>query len=484
MVLASAGCSKGTPSNTQNPPTTPPPTTPAPDDGTLTGRERLAWDQEVAAGVDIRTFSFVAYVDTIRTVLNGVSCQPISGNSLASCSAALPLMSAGRHIVQVAAVRQVGSGAAESDKSAVFFVTMGGAAALASSATAAGDGVAGGAISSPMAAAPDDGEHGAALTIETLSRGVRDVTDLAVAPDGDVFVAERRGVLRIFRDGAFQREPALTLADAVADGANAELLSIAVPDDYASERRLYFLYTAPTRDGAVYRIASGRMAGGRVGEIATFTGGGLAAAKDRAVVRVAPDGKLYAALPDGAAPPRADGSRTVRILRVNADGSTPRENPGFSRVIGSADRVLGLAWNGAAGAFYALAVRGGASVLSRIGSGDASSAPVPDITLLNAEHPAALAWYGRTAIEPFAGRLIVATSDGTLRGIDANAPASQPAPIALPSEAGVPTAMAAAPDGAIYLAASPPRRIQAPVAGADTSTGDLILRIRQHEGGL
>ena len=54
---------------------------------------------------------------------------------------------------------------------------------------------------------------GMRLHVVLVAEGLDEPTDLAPAPDGRLFIAERRGRIRIFRDAVLQRTPAVTLAD-------------------------------------------------------------------------------------------------------------------------------------------------------------------------------------------------------------------------------------------------------------------------------
>ncbi len=159
-------------------------------------------------------------------------------------------------------------------------------------------------------------------------------TAMAFAPDGRMFVCEQAGFVRIVKNGVLLPQPFLSV--------NAEffqergLVGLALDPRFADNQFLYVYYTTPTPvpHNRVSRFkANGDAAvpGSEVvlldlpalGEAGLHNGGGLG---------FGPDGKLYVAVGDNL---RSTNSASLltplgKILRVNADGSIPRDNPFYN----------------------------------------------------------------------------------------------------------------------------------------------------------
>ncbi|HET7695328.1 MAG TPA: PQQ-dependent sugar dehydrogenase [Vicinamibacterales bacterium] len=454
LLALVAGC--GSRPQSQNPDEPPPPPPPAPSPGevTLNGSERLAWEQSLS-GADVGTFAFVAFIDGARAMLGNTSCT--GGGSTASCSASLPPMSPGRHLLQLAAVRQTTAGFIEGARSPAIIVNM-----LAAGASTVTPSAAAQPAPADAPAAADD----ARPSIDVVARGVRDVTDLAAAPGGGVFVAQRRGIIRILRRGALG-DPALVLPEAVRDTAPLALLSIAVAPDFEKSRRLYFVYSAPVPEGIAYRLVTGREVGGRIGELATLVTIGSALPGGAAIVRVARDGALTIAAAD-------------RVYRLDAGGGTPESSTSRDGVIAVVPHVTALDLASDSGDVYAMTAPDGPRVLTRLRPEAARREGDPVHAWAAAERPVAMTWYGGTAIAAFAGRMLVGTAGATLQAIDVSTPARASIEISL-GDAGRVSAMTVDEYGSVFVAAA--GRVQPAASGADTDAGGVILRLHPREGG-
>ncbi len=448
-----AGCGGSRPQSPAPDNPAPPPT---PGGVTVTGSERLAWEQELS-GSAIGTFTFVAYVDGARAVLGNVSC---TGGNPASCSASLPPMSPGPHVLRLAAVRHAGGGYAEGDRSAPFTVNMVRAGGAPLPATA------GAPSSTPPLSAADPAWR--PPSVDIFSRDVRGVTDLAAAPGGDLFVAERGGVIHILRGGMRLPQPALILADVVRDSDDLALHSLALSPEFERDHRIYFLYSAATRDGVAYRLAAGREIAGRIGEVATLMNVAPASPGAAAFVRIARDGTLHLAASD-------------RIYRVARDGGMPAGATGFSREIAALPAVRSLDWGGEENNLYALTSTSASRLLMKVRDGGAARGHHAVHQWHPPERPVSLAWYGRTEIAAFSGRMLIGTAGGTLQIIDVDARARTRVEMSL-GDVGAVVALTVDARGSVFVAASA-ARVQRPAAPADTELGEVILRLQAREGG-
>lgn len=162
-----------------DPPPPSPNPSPSPGSETITGRERIGWTQGAADAIDLGAIRYAIYVDGARRVLDAATCGPTAGATGFECSAPLPALTAGAHVLELASFFTSGGNVLESARSSPLRVTV--VAAVTAVEAEASDGV------TPLTA------DGGRLRAEIVARGLDDPSDLAVAPDGRVFVAERAG---------------------------------------------------------------------------------------------------------------------------------------------------------------------------------------------------------------------------------------------------------------------------------------------------
>jgi hypothetical protein len=307
--LALIACDKQPPS--------PPVVEVPPSAETITGNERIGWDQPAADAVELAAISYVVYIDGARTALADVTCAGASAGAGFLCTARLPALTVGAHTLELASFVTDG-GVLESARSAPLRVTM---AALAQGGPAA-DGA--------RAVLRNAG----ALHDEIVADGLESPIDIAFAPDGRLFVAERAGRIRVARDGRLLSEPAISLTDTV--GSPVQLLAIALDPAFQRTHHLFAIYASSTRAGdTAFTLARFRDVSDTLGDRAVLLDGVIAATPSpSAALRFGPDGKLYAAFDDGGdARRRGDaGSLNGKVLRLNTDGTTPSDAVGATPV--------------------------------------------------------------------------------------------------------------------------------------------------------
>lgn len=176
--------------------------------------------------------------------------------------------------------------------------------------------------------------------------GLNEPTAMAFAPDGRLFVAEQGGDLRVIKDGVLLPTPFLSVT--VDSAKERGLIGVAVDPDFASNGYVYIYHTLTTTP--------------RRNRISRFTAAGDVAAPGSAVVimelddlndrpihnggalHFGIDGKLYAAVGDNAEPDNAQtlANRHGKILRINADGSIPTDNPFYDEATGANRSIWAL----------------------------------------------------------------------------------------------------------------------------------------------
>ena len=175
----------------------------------------------------------------------------------------------------------------------------------------------------------------------TVVNGLSAPTAMAFAPDGRLFVSEQGGAMRVVKNGSLLAEPFVTLK--VDSAGERGLLGVAFDPDFATNGFVYVYYTVPGRRGVAAH-----------NRVSRFTASGDLAARRSELILVdlpdltsatnhnggsmvfGPDGKLYIGVGennDGANAPDIT-TRLGKILRINADGSLPTDNP-FPRARGA-----------------------------------------------------------------------------------------------------------------------------------------------------
>jgi glucose/arabinose dehydrogenase len=445
--LAAIACDSRT---TPAPPVVNPPAT----GETITGSERIGWDQRAGDVVELAATSYVIYVDGVRTPLTEVTCGNSPTAAGFACSGRLPPMSAGAHTLQLASTVVDGS-PFESDRSAALNVTVRPLTAGDLRPPAGAEQRA-----ASMTAGPIVTSSGIRLHLETIAEGFDQPSDLAFMPDGRLLVAERGGTIRVVdRDpartpgAAAAGEPALSL-----DEAGTTLLALAVDPQFTRTRFVFALYAVPARSGEPsFTIARFRESGGTLADRAVVLDGVRAGSPlPNGSLRFGPDGKLYAAFDDGGeARSRNDlAALNGKVVRLNPDGTTPRDQAAASPVYAEGYAApAGFDWNlRTAPPTLWVADREGrllrAVVADATRAGEKRGALQRAFALPRGSTPSAVAFYSNALIPSLAGSLLVASAEaGSLLAVSGRQLVTL-----LPDNTAAIHAVAVGLDGAIYFA--------------------------------
>ncbi len=170
----------------------------------------------------------------------------------------------------------------------------------------------------------------------TFVAGAQFPVDLEFAPDGRLFYNElRSGRVRIVDEGRLQKRPFAEVEVVNLESYSEHgLLGLAIDPKFVDNRYVYVFYSLPDEGGDPWkqRVVRFREVDGRgtdmtvilddlpIGPSCCHNGGRLA---------FGPDGKLYVSVGDAQKSQAAQNTSQLngKILRVNRDGSIPKDNP-------------------------------------------------------------------------------------------------------------------------------------------------------------
>ena len=171
-------------------------------------------------------------------------------------------------------------------------------------------------------------------------------TAMALASDGRFFVAEQSGALRVVKNGALLSAPFAVLA--VDDDGERGLLGVALDPDFANNQFVYVYST--TASGTKRNLVTRFHAQGDLAEPGSetviFELDPLSGATNHngGAIHFGPDGKLYVGVGENASGANAQSLNTVlgKILRLNANGSIPADNPFGNTAVGKNRAIWAL----------------------------------------------------------------------------------------------------------------------------------------------
>ncbi len=181
----------------------------------------------------------------------------------------------------------------------------------------------------------DTAERGTRIRVSVVTKGLSHPWSIAFLPDGGMLITERAGTVRVVHNGKLDPEPSRGISGLSID----QLFDIALHPDFAKNHFVYLTYMkkAARPDGtkgywATTALARGRYDGFELQDVKDvfladawepLQGG------DGSRVVFARDGKLFFASSHrrNEKLPQDPNSDVGKILRLNDDGSIPKDNP-------------------------------------------------------------------------------------------------------------------------------------------------------------
>jgi glucose/arabinose dehydrogenase len=177
------------------------------------------------------------------------------------------------------------------------------------------------------------------IRVVIVARDLSHPWGMAWLPNGDILVTERAGRLRIIRNGALDPMPISGLPPMHVRGL-AGLLDVALHPNFSANKLIYFSYVKDGEKGATTAVARGRLDGMALTGVrdifvaeSWMKGNDLADGRFGSRIAFAKDGTLFITCGDR---DRPDGGQNTndhfgKVIRVNDDGTVPKDNPFVGR---------------------------------------------------------------------------------------------------------------------------------------------------------
>ena len=169
---------------------------------------------------------------------------------------------------------------------------------------------------------------------------------MAFAPDGRLFVCQQDGQLRVIKSGSLLSTPFVSLT--VDSSGERGLLGIAFDPNFATNHYLYVYHTVPASPPhnrvSRFTAAGDTAAPGSEAVILELNNLSAATNHNGGGIHFGPDGKLYIGVGENA---NGANSQTLsnllgKILRINADGTIPTDNPFYNTATGNNRAIWAL----------------------------------------------------------------------------------------------------------------------------------------------
>lgn len=180
---------------------------------------------------------------------------------------------------------------------------------------------------------PVHAQQSHAYKIETVAEGLHNPWSIAFLPDGRALVTEREGRLRLIQsDGKLQAAP-LSGVPAVYASGQAGLFDVLVPSDFAQTQQVFLSYACGSRGANFTCIARAKLSDQGLQDVKEIFrsqvqksgnahfGGRMVQLPDSTLVLTLGDGFDYREQAQNL------GNHFGKLIRINTDGTVPKDNP-------------------------------------------------------------------------------------------------------------------------------------------------------------
>lgn len=168
------------------------------------------------------------------------------------------------------------------------------------------------------------------------------LTAMEFAPDGRLFYLEKGGTVKVVKNNTVLGTPFMKISNINSDGERG-LLGIAFDPNFVSNKYVYLYYTMgnPLHNRVIRVTANGDVAAASSEKNIIDLPGLGATNHNGGAIHFGTDGKLYIGVGDNANGGNASSMNTPlgKMLRVNADGSIPADNPFYNSTSGNSRAI-------------------------------------------------------------------------------------------------------------------------------------------------
>jgi glucose/arabinose dehydrogenase len=253
---------------------------------------------------------------------------------------------------------------------------------------------------------------GTRVAVETLAAGLDAPSALSTTPDRRIFVAQASGEISVWQGGGVLLAPAVKLKG-VQRVSGAGLIGMTLHPGFSTNHFVFMAYAGEDQNGApVNRVVRFREFNNAFTEgvvLLEDASAGIALKAPR--IRFGPDGKLYIAFPaaDWHTADRLS-SYAGKILRLNDDGTTPKDNPRSSPIVSAGHAASGgFDWQSSGRSWLAERDPQGRDVLSLLSPEFQVTASVSFDSTLGAS---GMSFYRSGGLSGFVNDLFIAGLDG------------------------------------------------------------------------
>lgn len=188
---------------------------------------------------------------------------------------------------------------------------------------------------------------------ETIAEGINAGTALAATVDGRIYYAEQTGHIRIVEDGIVLETPLLDLSARVNTHWERGLVGLQFDPQYPKQPYLFVVYIA--NDPYVHHVISRFTIVDGVADVSSekillegddqsTLGGSQQGGHQGGPIRFGPEGMLYISIGEQTEELASQSLDTLqgKILRINPDGSIPRDNPFYAQTSGKYRSIYAL----------------------------------------------------------------------------------------------------------------------------------------------
>jgi glucose/arabinose dehydrogenase len=167
--------------------------------------------------------------------------------------------------------------------------------------------------------------------VDTVATGLSNPWGAVFLPDGKILITERKGVIRIIKDGELQEQTVEGVPAVFAKGQGG-LLDIKLHPDYANNGWIYLTYSKPGANGAATTVSRAKLDGNKLIEFQElFSAQPFVDSDYHFGSRVVFDeeGHIFVSSGERGTKENAQtlSNHLGKVLRLNEDGSVPNDNP-------------------------------------------------------------------------------------------------------------------------------------------------------------